>query len=262
MVQCNLPTLLKYEHKNIVSMEIMYININMMQRHYLGRRGTPSLQEIQILITRKTWKSFKQLWTLWLPSLLEHPLFLLLSDSLRGLPPLVSRWLLDLVRWLLLLQRCFFKISNWFAWLTEIFLPLLGCTHWLSLGIYCHFQTLTMTDVLQRTNDAMLVDPQRTRIQELQFSRTTDTSWAEQKISSSSPYLVLWVFSMCYPFSHLIHLLKDHRLWDIFFIYISMLKFLVVVNMCLSHKSLWKEDFIKRCFWITCSNQAESFSKY
>ena len=123
VVQWHLPTVLKQVHKNTVSTEIVCINIKMMQWHCLGRRITPWLQEIQILIIRKTWKSFKLLWTSWLPSLLEHPLFFLLFDLLRSLPPLASRWLLDLVRWLLLIQRCIFKISNWFAWLTEIFLP-------------------------------------------------------------------------------------------------------------------------------------------
>jgi len=44
-----------------------------------------------------------------------------------------------------------------------------------------------MTDVLQRTTDAVFDDPQRTRLWELRFSRTTDTSWTEQKkISLSS----------------------------------------------------------------------------
>lgn len=40
-----------------------------------------------------------------------------------------------------------------------------------------------MTDVLQRTTDAMLDDPQRTRTQELRFSRTRHiTSWAKEDL--------------------------------------------------------------------------------
>lgn len=61
-------------------------------------------------IIKKTCKSSKELWTL--TSITSGTPLFLLSDSLRGLPPVESRWLLDLVRWFLLFQKCFFKIIN------------------------------------------------------------------------------------------------------------------------------------------------------
>lgn len=104
-------------HIYVVSSEIMYISIKMMQRHQLMRRGSPWLQE---LLGRPG--NHLRNYELWPPSLLEPPLFIL-SDLLKGLPPPESRWLLDLVGWLLLFQKCFFKIINWFAWETNILLP-------------------------------------------------------------------------------------------------------------------------------------------
>lgn len=195
----------------------MYISINMIQRHHLTRRGN----SLAAGIIKKTWKSSKELWTL--------------TSITSGTPIISFVWFAQ--RTTPSREQVIARFSQVIASVPEMFFQdkKLICLRnkYFASSLYTMAVIRHSLFFLDSYKDrySVIDDPQRTRILKLSVSSLHVIRWVKEYLFDVI-VLVSVAFLNVLSISHLIYPLKPHRLWSLY-IYTNMLKFLIIVNMCL-----------------------------